>query len=416
MLKSLVILFISYIFIIFEKVPKVTVVMLGAATVLCLGLIPKGNVFAHIDFSVIFLLVSMMIIVDIAGRSGMFKYIALEMLKITKGNPKLTLAFIGIFTAVASALVDNVTAVVVILPATLIIAKELKLDPRPFLITEILCSNIGGTATLIGDPPNIIIGSAAGFTFMDFVKELAPVVLIILCVSIPVLIFMFRKELVLSFDASEYLAKLDSSASITDKNLLIRSSVVLFLVITCFILHDLIKIDAYIVAFAGASILMLFENPKHIIHQLEWQTIFFFVGLFIIIGSLVETGAIRLMADQLLSLTRGDCKFTTLIILWGSSFVSAVVDNIPYTITMSPLLKDLGSGMNIVPAWWALSLGACLGGNATIIGAAANVVVSEFSNASGYPISFLKFMKYGAVITVISMLISTVYVYFRFLV
>ncbi|MDD3150086.1 MAG: ArsB/NhaD family transporter [Candidatus Gastranaerophilales bacterium] len=411
------ILLVAYIFIALEKIPKVTIAMLGAALTYFLGLIPHERAFEHIEFNVIFLLVSMMIIVHIASRSGMFNWTAIELLKLTKGCPKKVLFALAAFTAVASAFLDNVTTVVLIMPVTFVIARELKIDPVPFLIVEILASNIGGTATLIGDPPNIIIGSIANLSFMDFVLELTPIVMLIFFVSIAVLLWMFRKQMVSTPELMNHVANLDNSKTITDKTLMIRSSIILLFVILGFVFHGALHMEAYIIALMGASILMLFEKPKEVLYDVEWMTIFFFIGLFIIIGGLIETGGIEYLALKVRELTQGNTTFASMLVLWSSGILSAIIDNIPYTATMAPLIQELGqTGMNVMPLWWCLSLGACLGGNATIIGAAANVIVSESAGAAGHPISFFRFMKYGALITLISLVISSVYVYFRFLI
>lgn len=415
MLAAGLILLVAYIFIAMEKIPKVTVAMTGASITLLLGLVSQKNAFQYVDFNVIFLLVSMMMIVHIAGRSGMFTWLAIKLLKLTKGHPKLVLFSLAGFTALASAFLDNVTTVILVMPVTFIVAKELEIDPVPFLITEILASNIGGTATLIGDPPNIIIGSRAGLSFMDFVKELTPVVAFTFFVCAALLVFLFRKELVATPEKMEYITKIDNSKTITDKPLMIRSSIVLLLVIIGFVLHDITHIEAYVSALAGASFLLLFEKPKHILHEVEWMTIFFFIGLFIMIGGVEATGGIHLLAQKLIELTNGSQKMTAMVILWASGVLSGIIDNIPYTATMAPLISELQNTMPIHPLWWCLSLGACFGGNATIIGAAANVIVSETSATAGHPISFLRFMKYGLLITFVSLLISSIYIYFRFL-
>ncbi len=422
------ILLVAYIFIAAEKIPKVTVALLGAALTLMLGLLGQdklvngefnlGYFINFIDFNVIFLLVSMMIIVSIATRSGMFNWIANEMLKKTKGNPKFILISLAFFTAVVSAFLDNVTTVILIMPVTFVIAKELDINPVPFLITEILASNIGGTATLIGDPPNIIIGSAAGLSFMDFIIELTGIVLAILIVNVGLLAFIFRKQLVAAKEKMEKVAKLDNSKTITDKNLMIRSGIVLLLVILGFMLHDITHIQTCVTAMAGAAFLLLFEKPQRIFHEVEWNTIFFFIGLFIIIGGLEHAGGIKLMSEWLLNVTNGSQKATAMIILWASGILSGIIDNIPYTATMSPLLVEVEKVMGgeyTLPLWWCLSLGACLGGNMTIIGAAANVIVSETAAATGHPIKFMQFLKYGVLITIISLIMSTVYIWFRFI-
>ncbi len=422
------ILLVAYIFIALEKIPKVTVALIGAGLTLLLGLVSQNKVvndtlnphyFANfVDFNVIFLLVSMMILVLIATKSGVFTWLANELLKLTKGSPTKILFALGLFTAFVSAFLDNVTTVILVMPITFAIAKQLNINPVPILITEIMASNIGGTSTLIGDPPNIIIGSAAGFSFMNFVVELAPVVAIILFVVLGFFALVFRKDLVATEENMKKVASIDNSKTITDKKHMIRSMSVLGLVIAGFMLHDIIHIDTYVIAMVGACILMLFEKPTELLEKIEWNAIFFFIGLFIIIGGLEASGGIKLMADWLLKVTSGSQEATSMVILWGSGIISGIIDNIPYTATMSPMLVEVQKTMGAeytYPLWWALSLGACLGGNMTIIGAAANVIVSENAAKEGYPIGFMQFMKYGVPVVLISLIISTVYIYFRFL-
>lgn len=424
---SAAILIIAYIFIAWEKISKVTVALLGAALTLLLGLVHTEKVpselthyFANfIDFSVIFLLVSMMIIVHISARTGMFTWLANEILKKTGGKPKLVLFTLAIFTAVASAFLDNVTTVILIFPVTIAVCKKLDLNPLPFLITEIICSNIGGTATLIGDPPNIIIGSAANLNFMDFVKELTGIVVLMTLAAIWILTFMFRKSLVTSEEKMAAVSEIDNSNSITDRTGAIRSGIVLALVILGFVLHDITHIPSYLTAMMGAAFLLIFEKPAEILAEVEWNTIFFFVGLFIIIGGLEASGGIELMANWLLEITKGSQQATAMTILWASGILSGIIDNIPYTATMAPMLVTIQARMGAEythPLWWCLSLGACLGGNATIIGAAANVIVVEMAHKEGHAISFFKFMKYGLLITFVTLAMSTVYIWLRFLV
>lgn len=422
---SATILIVAYIFIAAEKIPKMTVALVGAALTLLLGLLGHTKESAHyfitlVDFNVIFLLVSMMIIVSIATRSGMFNWLANEMLKKTKGHPKTILCCLAVFTAVASAFLDNVTTVILIMPITFAIAKELDINPVPFLITEILASNIGGTATLIGDPPNIIIGSAAKFSFMDFINELTVIVCLIMIVIVSLMVFWFRKHLHATEENMAKVANLDNTKTITDKALMIRSLFVLFLVILGFVTHDITHIETCVCAMAGASILLLFEKPHEILHDVEWNTIFFFIGLFIIIGGFEAAGGIKLMAEWLINITHGLQTVASMVILWGSGILSGIIDNIPYTATMAPMLEEITAthpdGMDFTyPLWWALSLGACLGGNMTIIGAAANVIVSETSAAAGYPIKFMEYLKYGVVVTFISLAMSTAYIWLKYL-
>lgn len=432
MILSGAILLIAYIFIASEKVQKSVVALVGASLTMLLGLLPfhgkidaqTGNyirsVFDYIEFEVIFLLIGMMIIVHIASRSGVFKWMAIEILKATKGHPKLVLFALAAFTAVASAFLDNVTTVVLIMPVTFVIAREFECDPVPFLITEVLASNIGGTATLIGDPPNIIIGAKAGLSFMDFVNELTGIIALIFAVCVGLLIYMFRKSLKASKEKMEHIANLDNSKTITNKKLMIRSMITLVLVILGFVTHDITHIPAYVFAVAGASFLLLFEKPKEIYRDVEWLTIFFFIGLFIIIGGFEANGGISFLADKLIELTHGSLTAAAMFILWGSGILSGIIDNIPYTATIAPLIAQVQhtlpyTGEGHHPLWWALSLGACLGGNLTIIGAAANVIVSETAAAKGHPISFMRFMKYGALVTFISLFLSSVYLYAKYL-
>lgn len=434
MLISGLILLVAYIFIATEKIQKSVVALAGAALTMLFCLVPfettidesthtlvKG-VFQHVDFQVIFLLIGMMIIVHISSRSGVFKWLAIELLHLTKGHPKTVLFALAAFTAIASAFLDNVTTVVLMMPITFVIAKEFDTDPVPFLITEVMASNIGGTTTLIGDPPNIIIGTKAGFSFMDFVKELTPIVILIFLVTVGLLIFLFRKGLKATPETMQKVANIDNTKTIKNKRLMIRSVVTILLVISGFVTHDMTHIPAFVFALSGAAFLLLFEKPKEIYRDVEWLTIFFFVGLFIIIGGFEANGGIKFLADCLITLTNGSLEAATMIILWASGLVSGIIDNIPYTATMAPMISEMINPSNpnsvtgnVHALWWALSLGACLGGNLTLIGAAANVLVSETAASKGYKIPFLRFMKYGALVTFISLLFSSMYLYFRFL-
>lgn len=425
---SSAILILAYVFIAWEKISKVTVAMIGASLTIILGLLAqsKGHdgIDPHyfinfVDFNVIFLLISMMIIVSIASKSGVFTWIANALLKKTKGHPIKILIALGVFTAVASAFLDNVTTVILVVPVTFLAAKKLDINPIPYLITEILSSNIGGTATLIGDPPNIIIGSKAGFTFMTFLLELTDIVCLIFVVTMFIMWLCFRKQLVATKEKMEEVALLDNSQTITDMPLAIRSSIVLLLVILGFVLHDVLHLESYVIAMTGASFLLIFESPKRVLNGIEWNTIFFFIGLFIIIGGFEAAGGITMMAQWILDVTKGNESAMAMLILWASGILSGIVDNIPYTATMAPLIYQiqLVEGAQYAhPLWWCLSLGACLGGNMTIIGAAANVIVSETAAAHGKPISFMKYLKYGVLITFVSLVLSSLYIYFRFLI
>ncbi len=423
---SAAILIFAYVLIALEKIPKVTIALVGAAVVIFSGLVSQEKIaesglnelyfINFIDFNVVFLLVSMMIIVNITTRSGVFKWIAIELLKLTKGRPLMVLIVLSFFTAILSAFLDNVTTVILVMPITFVVAKQLDLNPVPLLISEVFASNIGGTATLIGDPPNIIIGSAAGFSFMDFVSELTGICFVIMIVVIAFLYLCFKKQLKTTEEKMASISQIDNSKTITDYKLLKRSMIVLGLVILGFLTHDITHIATCIIAFIGASVLLLFENPEETFREVEWNTIFFFIGLFVIIGAFEAAGGIKLMADWLLNVTAGSQKVASFVILWASGILSGIIDNIPYTATMAPMIQEiqLQQGREFVlPMWWSLSLGACLGGNLTIIGAAANVIVSENSAKHGHPIQFLKFMKYGIIVVFISLSLSSIYIYLR---
>ena len=415
-------------FIATEKIPKVTIALLGAGITIFLGLVSQTRVLdgvlnptyfvQYIDFNVIFLLVSMMIIVNITTRSGVFSYLANELLKMTKGHPVLILIALGIFTAVVSAFLDNVTTVILIMPITFAIARKLEIDPIPYLLTEVFASNIGGTATLIGDPPNIIIGSAAGFSFMDFVSNLTLVVAVILIAVLAVMVLFFRKKLATTAEKMKEAANIDNTHTITDVPLMVRSMIVLALVILGFVTHDITHIETCVAAMLGASFLLLFEKPTDILRDVEWNTIFFFIGLFIIIGGVEASGGIKLMAEWILRVTQGSQEAASMLILWASGIISGIIDNIPYTATMSPMLVEIQKTMGAdytTPLWWCLSLGACLGGNMTMIGAAANVIVSESAAKEGHPMFFLRFMKYGVIVVAISLIISSLYINLRYM-
>ncbi len=421
-------LILAYIFIATEKIPKVTIALLGAGITIFLGLVSQTRVLdgvlnptyfvQYIDFNVIFLLVSMMIIVNITTRSGVFSYLANELLKMTKGHPVLILIALGVFTAVVSAFLDNVTTVILIMPITFAIARKLEIDPIPYLLTEVFASNIGGTATLIGDPPNIIIGSAAGFSFMDFVSNLTLVVAVILIAVLAVMVLFFRKKLATTAEKMKEAANIDNTHTITDVPLMVRSMIVLALVILGFVTHDITHIETCVAAMLGASFLLLFEKPTDILRDVEWNTIFFFIGLFIIIGGVEASGGIKLMAEWILRVTQGSQEAASMLILWASGIISGIIDNIPYTATMSPMLVEIQKTMGAdytTPLWWCLSLGACLGGNMTMIGAAANVIVSESAAKEGHPMFFLRFMKYGVIVVAISLIISSLYINLRYM-
>lgn len=403
-----------------EKIHKTSVAILGAMLMVILGVESQAVAFSHIDWNVIFLLIGMMVITNITKRTGLFQYIAIRIAKFARGEPLAIIILLALATAAISAVLDNVTTVLILVPITFLIAVELGVAPAPFVITLAMASNVGGTATLVGDPPNIMIGSAAGFGFVDFIFNNAPVILLNLVALCAFVYFAFGRTMVVTNERKARILAFDDTKAIEDKPLLFKSLVVLGLVVAAFLFHSIVHIEPATIALSGAAVLLVLSgigDVEGIFGEVEWTTILFFVGLFMIVGGLVETGLIAGMSKALLGATEGRVGVTTIVILWASGILSGVVDNIPFVATMIPLIKDMGSSLGtaaIEPLWWALSLGACLGGNGTIIGASANVVAVGISRKNGHPISFWDFTKYGASFTVISLAISSVYMLLRY--
>ncbi|KGK90047.1 membrane protein [Desulfosporosinus sp. HMP52] len=411
---------ISYAIIISEKIHRTAVALAGGMLVIIGGVISQEQAIEAIDFNTIGLLVGMMVIVGIARNSGLFEYLAVWAAKKSKGDPMKIMISLTVITALLSALLDNVTTVLLIVPITFSIAKALEINPMPILFSEILASNIGGTATLIGDPPNIMIGSATGLGFMDFVINVGPVILVILPVTILILKLIYRKELITREELKENIMRMDPSSEIKNVGLLKKSLIVIALTILGFFLHQYLHLESATVALSGAALLLLItnEDPEHALIAVEWPVIFFFAGLFILVGALEHVGVIEWIAMESLKLTGGEMLPTGMLILWLSAIASSFVDNIPFVATMIPLIEDMGrlGGMtDLNPLWWALSLGACLGGNGTIIGASANVVVVGMAEKQGYKWTFVGFMKVAFPLMLVSILISSVYLYFFYL-
>ncbi|MHB9925712.1 hypothetical protein CF057_00370 [Clostridium botulinum] len=419
MMLPAIIFIIVYALIISEKVNRVVASLGGAAIMLILKLITQEKAFLKIDFNTIGLLVGMMIIVNITKRTGVFEYIAIKAAKFSKGNPIKILILFSVITAVLSGVLDNVTTVLLIVPVTLVITKTLEIDPIPFLMCEIFASNIGGTATLIGDPPNLMIGSAAGLSFLDFVKNLAPVVIIILTVTLLGIRQLYKNSMKTSEEDKKKIMALDESKAIRDMSLMKKCLTVLFLTLIGFLTHSYLGFESATIAIAGSAILLAISKvePDEILQETEWGTIFFFIGLFIMTGVLEDVGIMEVLAQKTMSLTRGNLVMTGIFVLWISAIASAFIDNIPFVATMIPLIKAMGTmgGMDIVPLWWALSLGACLGGNGTMIGASANLVVIGIAEKSGYKISFKDYFKLGFPVMLVSIIICTAYLLMFFL-
>jgi Na+/H+ antiporter NhaD/arsenite permease-like protein len=402
-----------------DRVDRTLAALLGAAAAILLGVVTQEAGFAAVDWNVIFLLFGMMVIAGVLRRTGVFGWLAVRTVRVAHGEPLVILLLLAGITALLSAFIDNVTTIVLLVPVTLYIATTLRLSPIPFVLAEVLASNIGGTATLIGDPPNILIGSAAGLTFVDFLLNLAPVIVLVFIVSAGALAIVFRGQMTVAPEVREAVLAIDESEFITDRRLLRLSLIVLALTIAGFLFAAVIHQQPATIALLGATALLLLARlePEEIIREVDWSTLLFFVGLFVVIEGLVATGVIAAVGTGLAELTGGDQAVTTLGLLWVSGFASALVDNIPYTATMIPVVHQLGtSGLATEPLWWALSLGACLGGNATIVGASANVVAANALVRAGHPISFWQFLRIGGMVALLSLLISSAYVWVRYLV
>jgi Na+/H+ antiporter NhaD/arsenite permease-like protein len=402
-----------------DRFNKTQVALTAAAVLIIFQIITQTQAFHHLDMNVITLLISMMVLVKIIERTGVFEYLALFLAKKANGEPVLILVVFFVLTALLSALLDNITTVLLITPMALMVCKELDLDPIPFLTTLFIGSNIGGTATLIGDPPNIMIGSATHLTFMDFVVNLTPIILIQIVVFAAAFYLIFRRRLRVTNEARARIRDIDPRSVIKDPKLLRNSVIVFGCVLIGFAVHGLVDLETATIAIAGALVLTAVSHTslERIFQEVEWTTIFFFTGLFIMVGALVETGAIRILSEEMLRFTGGDIKLTVQLTLWFSGIFSAVVDNIPFVATMIPLIQGMGDKLGhgaVTPVWWALSLGACLGGNGTLIGASANVVVADMARKAGYKITFLSYLKYGIPVMFASLAISYVYLMLRY--
>ena len=408
---------ITYALMVTERVDRTVSALLGGMAMILLGVRPQEQAFHAVDWNVIFLLAGMMVLANILRETGLFQWIAVQAVRLGRGNPFRILVILSLVTAVASAFLDNVTIVVLVAPVTLLVAASLRMSPVPFLIAGILASNIGGTATLIGDPPNILIGSAAGIDFVTFAANLAPISLVILAAFVGLSWPLFRHDLQTGRSYSFDVEALDIDALITDRAVLRKSLIVMGGVMVGFLLHGSLHLEPATIALSGATILLLWtrSDPHHILREVEWTTLFFFFGLFITVEAIVQVGIIETVADAALRLTSGDVALTSTLLLWLSAIASGIVDNIPYTATMIPVVESLGEVMPVEPLWWSLALGACLGGNATLVGASANVVVVSLSERSGHPISFRQFLKYGLITTGVSLLFATGYVWLRYL-
>lgn len=423
------IVIVAYAILFTEKLNRAVVALLGAAVMIFAGILTQSQAFLGIDFNTLALLIGMMMIVGICEKTGIFQYVAIWSAKRVHANPRGILLVLAVVTAVFSAFLDNVTTVLLIVPVTFQITKKLGVPTYPYLLVEIFASNIGGTATLIGDPPNILIGSALNLSFMDFMKELTPIVILCMLLLTAIFDFYFGRRLVSTAQRRNKIMQMRESESIKDASLLVKSLSVLFLVIIGFISAEHFHIANGTIAMAGGAVLLLLytlgakhDERDHKIEQIfamvDWTTIFFFAGLFVIVYGLEVTGVLAMLGHKFIALTEGSISKASLLIIWVSAIVSGAIDNIPFVATMIPMLKSmeeaLGGREAMMPVWWALSLGACFGGNATLIGASANVIVAGMAARQGQPISFLGFMKWSVPIMLLTVALATVYVYIQY--
>ncbi len=407
-----------YALIVTERIHRTLAALLGASIVMILGVVDQHTAFEHVDLNVIFLLAGMMIIANIMAKTGVFQWLAVEAVRRAGGRPYRLLVLTAIITAVLSAFLDNVTTVVLLTPITFFVAQRLGASPVPFLISMVLASNIGGTATLIGDPPNILVGSAFDKDFNDFIVNLTPVVIVALVVYLIAARWIFARDLaaiVTALEPEDIERLVREERRITDVPLMRKSLAVMAATIVGFLLARPLGLEAATIALTGAVVLMIVagEDVHEVLKTVEWPTLFFFVGLFILVGAVVEVGIISNIAQAAIGLTGGNSGAAAMLVLWMSAVLSAVVDNIPYTATMIPLVQEMGTVMDIEPVIWALVLGADFGGNATVIGASANVVVASMSESRGYPITFVQYLRYGVPATLITMLVAAADIWLR---
>jgi Na+/H+ antiporter NhaD/arsenite permease-like protein len=439
---ALLIFSVCYLLIVTERIHKTIVALSGAALMIVFGVVSQEEAFhSHefgVDYNVVFLLIGMMVIVNIVRETGLFEILAIWAAQRADAKPFRLLVLLALLTAAQSAMLDNVTTVLLMAPVTLAIAKRLELDPIPFLLTEALASNIGGTATLVGDPPNIMIASKAELSYLDFLLVMGPIVVVIMAVFVAVLWLVLGRSMTVEPHLREAVLALSMREAVPDASFLRRSLFLLAVINVGFCVHSLIHLEPATIALLGASSFMLIgharRKPEDVeeltyLAEVEWKTIFFFIGLFILVGGLVKVGVIRYLADQLVTVTRGNLTGSTMAVLWGSAILSAIVDNIPYVAAMNPLIVDLARSLHpeiadyatlvhqpdILPLWWALALGACLGGNGTIIGASANVVIVDIARKAGYRITFWQFFKYGLPVMIGSVSLSALYLWLVFL-
>ncbi len=414
---SIVIFLVVFALIISEKIHRTTAALAGAVVLILTGIVTFDVGMEHIDFGTLGVLVGMMIFVAVVKQSGIFEYIAIKTAKLAKGNPWIIMVLFCIITAVLSAFLDNVTTVLLVGPVTFTVCKMLKMSPVPYFIVEIMASNIGGTATLIGDPPNIMIGMQAGLTMLDFIVYNGPAIVLIMVAAIAMFYVLYGKNMSATSEEMESIMHLHAHEAITNKRLFHQSVAMTIIVALAFVFHSVLGVEPSVVALTAAAVMLIISSAEieKVLLDVEWATIGFFAGLFIVVGGLVETGVIDMLANGLIDITGGDMMITIIVLVWASAIISSFLDNIPMVATLIPIILAIGNtGVDIMPYWWAISLGACIGGIGTQIGASANVVLSGMSKTYGYPITFMEYTKVGFPMMLIFTAISCVYLVLRF--
>lgn len=422
MLLALLIFAATYILIITEWINKMLAALIGGFLLILTGVLTQDIAFRAIDWNVIFFLIGMMLVIGSLRETGVFMYIAIKAAKLARGVPIRLMLLMFVVTAFASAFLGSVTSIMILIPIVMLICSELEISPMPFIITMVVASNMGGAATMVGDPPNILIGSATEYTFLDFIKNLTPVIIVVTLASLGLIVLMYRKKLQVSVRNRAKLMAYREEHLIKDKRMLVISTIVVLLMLTALALENVLHLGTATVSMAAGLFLLLIGNRKRVEHilmrEIDWVTIFFFIGLFMIVASLVETGFINLMAKHVMSATENEPRSTSLTILWLSGILSAFIDNVPFVAAMIPMIKEIGliitHPSHIDPIWWAMALGTCLGGNGTLIGASANIVAAGIAKQNGQHISFWEFTKVSSLYTIVSLLICTGYILLRY--
>jgi Na+/H+ antiporter NhaD/arsenite permease-like protein len=422
MLVALAIFGLTYVLIITEWINKMLAALMGGFVIILTGIVHQDVAFRAIDWNVIFFLIGMMLVISVLRQTGLFMYLAIRIAKLAKARPLPIMMLMFLLTTVISAFLGSVTTIMILVPIALLMSSELKISPIPFIITMVIASNGGGAATMIGDPPNILIGSATDYTFMDFLINLTPPVIIITIASLGLIWLLYRKGMQVSNENRAKLMSYDENKLIRNKPLLITSLIVLGIMLAAFSLQGVLGLETATIAMSAGLLLLAVSNPHKVenilANDIDWVTIFFFIGLFMIVESLVVTGFIDMIANTVMSITKGEPRTTSMVILWLSSIFSAVIDNVPFVAAMIPMIERLGvligNSEVMHPIWWSLALGTCLGGNGTLIGASANIVAVGIANRNGFHITFKEYTKIGAVFTLNAVIISTIYILFRY--